>query len=346
MARLPRPRRGGEHATGPLRVSDAALAAAAPTSPTAFAAIYRRYGGALYDFCLGMLRDPDAAADCVQDVFCTAATRLGQLREHDKLRPWLYAIARHEALARLRGRRREEVADELPDRPSPEHSPDTLAARRELADLVARAAGGLSDRDRTLLELHYRHGLDGPELVDALGVSATNANTLVSRLRTTVERCLGALLVARHEREACAELGDLLGNWDGTMTVLLRKRVNRHVERCSRCGEARRRLLSPAALLASAPVAVPAPGWLGDSVARQAAPMLHGTSGTTATGTSWWPAGFSGGTHTSASALASIVAAVIAVPAVALAMLTGEGTTLTSNGPGALVPPTSAIPPS
>ncbi|MEJ2863214.1 RNA polymerase sigma factor [Actinomycetospora flava] len=145
-----------------MRVSDAALAAAAPTSPTAFAAIYRRYGDALHDFCLGMLRDPDAAADCVQDVFCTAATRLGQLREHDKLRPWLYAIARHEALALLRGRRREQVADELPDRPSPEHSPDTLAARRELADLVARAAGGLADRDRTLLELHYRHGLDGP----------------------------------------------------------------------------------------------------------------------------------------------------------------------------------------
>ncbi|MDD7926372.1 RNA polymerase sigma factor [Actinomycetospora chibensis] len=329
-----------------MRVSDASLAAAAPTSSTAFAAIYRRYGDALHDFCLGMLRDPDAAADCVQDVFCTAATRLGQLREHDKLRSWLYAIARHEALARLRGRRREEVADELPDRPSPEHSLDTLAARRELADLVARAAGGLSDRDRTLLELHYRHGLDGPELADALGVSATNANTLVSRLRSTIERCLGALLVARHEREACAELGDLLGNWDGTMTVLLRKRVNRHVERCSRCGEARRRLLSPTALLASAPVAVPAPGWLSDSVARQAAPTLHRTSETTATGTSWWPAGLGGGTHTSATVLAPFVAAVVAVPAVAVAMLTGEGATLSSNvGPGALVPSTSAVPP-
>ncbi|MDD7923982.1 hypothetical protein [Actinomycetospora chibensis] len=47
------------------------------------------------------------------------------------------------------------------------------------------------------------------------------------------------------------------------MTFLLRKRVNRHIERCSRCGEARRRLVSPAALLASAPVALPAPGWLG-----------------------------------------------------------------------------------
>jgi len=32
------------------------------------------------DFCVGMLRDRETAADCVQDVFVTAATKLGQLR--------------------------------------------------------------------------------------------------------------------------------------------------------------------------------------------------------------------------------------------------------------------------
>ena len=200
--RLPRPRRPADVFTGPLRVSDASLAAAAPHNPTAFAAIYRRYGDSLHTFCLGMLRDPDAAADCVQDVFCTAAARLHQLREHDKLRPWLYAIARHEALARLRSRRREQPAEVLPERATDEDGPEVLAARGELAALVADAAGGLSDRDRAVLELHYRHGLDGPELADALGLSATNANTLVSRLRDTVERCLGALLVARHQPES------------------------------------------------------------------------------------------------------------------------------------------------
>ena len=50
-----------------------------------------------------------------------------------------------------------------------EPGPDTLAARTELADLIAEAAGGLSDRDRSVLELAYRHGLDGPELAEALG---------------------------------------------------------------------------------------------------------------------------------------------------------------------------------
>ena len=176
LGRPPGPRAG----TGPVAVTDAALAVAAARDPAAFAAIYDRYSDRLHDFCLGLLRDRDAAADCVQDTFTTAATRLTQLREPDKLRPWLYAIARHEALRRIKTLRRETPSDELPDHASPEHGPEELAARNELAELVTQAAGGLSDRDRAVLDLHYRHGLDGPELADALGVSATNANTLVS----------------------------------------------------------------------------------------------------------------------------------------------------------------------
>jgi RNA polymerase sigma factor (sigma-70 family) len=143
---------------------------------TAFAQIYDRYADRLHDFCVGMLRDRDSAADCVQDTFCLAATRLPQLREPDKLRPWLYSIARNEALRRLRERRRETLSDELPDIQSEDDGPDTLAARTELAEMIAEAAGGLSDRDRAVFDLAFRHGLNGPDLAGALGVSHANAN--------------------------------------------------------------------------------------------------------------------------------------------------------------------------
>ncbi len=183
-----------------------------------------------------MLRDREGAADCVQDVFCIAATRMTQLREPDKLRPWLYSIARTEALRRIRDRQRETVSDELPDAVSQDPDPETLAARTELADLVNEAAGGLSDRDRTVLELAYRHGLDGADLADALDVSQVNANTIVHRLRETVERALGALLVSRRVRSnpnECPELAEILDGWDGQFTVLMRKRIARHIEGCA-----------------------------------------------------------------------------------------------------------------
>jgi len=257
------------------------VAAAASGDRTAFAAIYDRYANRLHDFCVGMLRDRDAAADCVQDAFCTAATKLTQLRDADKLRPWLYSIARNEALRHQRERRREEPTDMLPELVTTEAGPETLAARSELADLVAAAAGGLSERDQTILDLTYRHELDGLELAEVLGVSQSNAGTLVHRLRDTVERSLGALLVARRVRgapETCPELAAILDGWDGEFTVLMRKRVARHVESCDVCDEERSRMLTPAALLGGAPVFIPAPAWLRDHTLTAARGQLPAPS--------------------------------------------------------------------
>lgn len=180
---------------------DATLArAAAAGDRIAFAEIYDRYADRLHDFCVGMLRDREAAADCVQDVFVTAATKLVQLREPDRLRSWLYAIARSEALSRIRARKREHLSEDLPDMPSGEADMATLAARGELADLIREASNGLTDRDRVVLELAYRQGLDGPELAEALGVTPRNANTLVERLRDTIARSLGALLLCKRAK--------------------------------------------------------------------------------------------------------------------------------------------------
>jgi hypothetical protein len=136
--------------------------------------------------------------------------------------------------------------------------------------------------------LTYRHGLDGAELADALGVSASNATKMVSRLRETIERSLGALLVARRAQrnvQACAELSAILAGWDGEFSVLVRKRIARHIDSCPTCQENRRELVSPATLLAGAPILIPAPWWLrGHTLGRiqlTAADFSVGSSGTT-----------------------------------------------------------------
>ncbi len=275
-------------------LDDSELAlAAARGDRLAFTAIYDRYADRLHDFCAGMLRDRDAAADCVQDVFVIAASKLSQLEDPDRLRAWLYAIARHEALACLKKRRRERPSDELPDIVSGEPDLATIAARHELADLIEDAFGGLSDRDRTVYELAYRHGLDGQELADALGVSHTNARTLLGRLRDGIERSLGALLVCRRAKfdpAACPGLWELLDEWDGAFTVLMRKRVARHIDDCVACESERRRMVNPTALLGAAPVVLPAPAWLRGDVLDEATAALPapGTSGANDS-QPWWP---------------------------------------------------------
>lgn len=228
------------------------------------AEIYDRYADRLYDFCAGMLRDRDDASDAVQDTFLLVNSRIGQLRDPERLRPWLYAIARSVVLARTRARRRVRPTDAVLDTADPAAGPERLAEQEALRALVADASEGLSEGDRAMLRLHL-HGLEGAELGAALGLSASTVHVRLSRLRDQVERSLGALLVARLGRRDCDELTALLGEWGGRFTPLLRKRVARHMDHCQRCGARRRAAASPWALL-SGVVALVAPPALRERV--------------------------------------------------------------------------------
>jgi RNA polymerase sigma factor (sigma-70 family) len=216
----------------------------------ALAAVYDRYAGRLLAFCHGMLRRQADAEDCLQDVFIIAATRLGDLREPALLRSWLFSVARHECLGRLDRRKREVLMDDMLDQAGPaDDSPASAAFDAELAALLQDATDGLSDRDRLLLELADRQELSGDELADAIGVPRATAYTLVARARTAARKSLGALLVARTGRQQCAELDAILGEWDGELTPLRRKQINRHIDRCEVCTRHRDRVATPAALL-------------------------------------------------------------------------------------------------
>jgi RNA polymerase sigma factor (sigma-70 family) len=253
---------------GPPGPSDAALVERVLAADRdAFAQVYDRYGGKLFDFAYSMLRHREDASDAVADSFILFAERLPQLRDPDRLRPWLYAITRSECLRRLKARKRvayggEEQLIEMADDST---SPDQYAEQSALRQLVWDAAAGLADRDRALLDLHLRQGLDGAELGEAMGTTAANAYVMLNRLRAQVERSLGALLIARRGSDDCPDLADVLTGWDGSFSVLIRKRVARHIDNCSICAVLRKKMVSPWALLGTVPVFV-APVALRDRV--------------------------------------------------------------------------------
>jgi RNA polymerase sigma factor (sigma-70 family) len=230
------------------------VAAIVAGDPAGMAAAYDSYAAVLHGYCRSLLAEPADAADAVQDTFVIAAAKLADLRDPDRLRPWLYAVARNECHRRLRARARlasleeaGQVTDLAADEP---RGPDHAA----LKELVTAAVAGLNPGDREVIELNLRHDLTGADLADALGVPVNQAHALASRARAQLERSLGALLVARTGRRSCADLDAILAGWDGTLTTLLRKRISRHIESCETCSERKRRELSPAMLFSVLPL--------------------------------------------------------------------------------------------
>ena len=225
----------------------------------ALASMYDLYAPGLYDTAAAMLSDRHDAADMVQDVFCIAAERLNQLRDPDRLKPWLYAVLRNEVYRRTKKRKRATPTDF-----QSETTPDVVAAfdpnaegatasYDELAELVRSAAAGLDERDRLVLELSVRQGLSGADLADALGVSPEQSYSLVHRMRDRIEKSLGAFTVAKMGGQDCKELAAIISGWNGEFSVLIRKRVARHIEECSTCEKTRSKY-APLALFGAAPV--------------------------------------------------------------------------------------------
>ncbi|MCX4470815.1 sigma-70 family RNA polymerase sigma factor [Micromonospora sp. NBC_01655] len=212
--------------------------------------MYRRYADRLYTYARTMLREPEAAADAVHDAFLIASQRIGQLREPDRLRSWLYAIVRSECLRQLRERSRSLPLEEA-DEPVADTDPATGVNAEQVRALVHAAAAALNPGDREVVHLAIRHDLSSADIGAALGVPANHAHARLSRARSQLERALGALLVARTGARDCPTLADLIDGWQGRLTPTLRKRVSRHIESCAVCGLLRREQLSPAALLSA-----------------------------------------------------------------------------------------------
>ena len=251
------------------------VAAIVAGNPDGLATAYDTYAAPLYTYCRALLREPADAADAVQDTFVIAASKLGALRDRDRLRPWLYAVARNECRRRMRAQAATSALEEAPEMSDEQADVGTDAEHAELRALMLAAVQGLNPAESEVIELQLRQGLEGTEVADVLGISRNHAHALISRARDQLEISLGVLLVARTGRKACTALNTLLEGWDGQLTTLLRKRLNRHVERCPVCADRRRSALRPAMLLGLAPLAAlpataVAPAGLRDQVLRLA----------------------------------------------------------------------------
>jgi RNA polymerase sigma factor (sigma-70 family) len=130
--------------------------------------------------------DLDIAEEAEQSAWAIAYRRLKDLREPDRLRPWLMSIAANEArqLIRSRGRRRVRELS-LGDQARPRATDDVA-----LIDL-ANAIGRLDPRDRAIVGLRFVGGFESAEIGRAMGMTASAVRVRLHRALERLRRDLG-----------------------------------------------------------------------------------------------------------------------------------------------------------
>ena len=123
-----------------------------------------------------VVRDPADAQDVTQETFMRAHSRRGTLRDPDSVVPWLYSIATHACLDRLRERARQAarvsgIAPEALPAVDPAGSAQLRVEQAEMSACIQGYLGELSDSYRAVLLLHDVHSLTCPQIADLLGDS-------------------------------------------------------------------------------------------------------------------------------------------------------------------------------
>ncbi|ALC90692.1 hypothetical protein AM500_13535 [Bacillus sp. FJAT-18017] len=119
--------------------------------------LYEYYHKDVYQFCLYFTNSVQDAEDLTQDTFMKAMKNLKTLKNHDRAKYWLLAIARHSAIDHIRKRKLKSLLPELIERlkmsSSMENSLDEHVLKMEKWEEVQQALLKIKPDYRTVLIL-------------------------------------------------------------------------------------------------------------------------------------------------------------------------------------------------
>lgn len=140
-------------------------------------------------------RSPEEAEDAVQDALLTAAGQLGQFRGEGTVEGWLVRIVASACRRIGRGQKNDANLHDSDAEPvDGEDSPEVLAARRELGELLNGVLLGLSPEDRLILLFAEVEGRSGEEIAMEIGLSHGAVRTRLTRLRAKLREALSPVL--------------------------------------------------------------------------------------------------------------------------------------------------------
>lgn len=162
----------------------------------AFGILIRRYEPGLLRFGTRMLGNADAAADAVAESLVRAYRHLGQCRDPEHIKSWLYRITGNRCRSHLARRHMSDVSlSEVPALALADDADSwTMLERSEQVALVERALAALPPEKREAFVLKHVEGLSYEEMAEVTGARVPTLKMRVHRAREALVAALGALV--------------------------------------------------------------------------------------------------------------------------------------------------------
>ena len=157
----------------------------------AFASLVEAYQSPIYNLCYRMLGEAGEAEDAAQETFLRAYSQLASYDASRPFKTWLFSIANHHCIDRLRKRRLTwlSIDDDLPPHPALHEQtpgPEEASVRREQAEVMQALLGRLPPDDRSVVVMRYWYDLSYEEI-------AESTRTTVSAVKSRLHRARGHL---------------------------------------------------------------------------------------------------------------------------------------------------------
>ena len=179
--------------TDPGRSDAELLRAHAAGDPGAFEEIVRRHRDRLWAVALRTMREPEEAADALQDALISAYRAAGSFRGESAVTTWLHRIVVNACLDRIRRRQ------VRPTVPLPEEGPGEPAdsrdrmAERDTSMVIEDALGRLPVEQRAAITLVDIEGYSVADTAALLGVAEGTVKSRCARGRARLAILLGQL---------------------------------------------------------------------------------------------------------------------------------------------------------
>jgi RNA polymerase sigma-70 factor (ECF subfamily) len=168
--------------------------------PTAFSLLVRRHQDRLWAIALRTMRNPEDAADALQDAYISAFRRAGSFRGDALVTTWLHRVVVNACLDRIRSNK-VRAAEPLPQDPdrrpdlASRQQPDPLEQQEQRAT-VSTALAQLNADQRAALVLVDMEGYSVEEAAALLGCAPGTVKSRCSRGRARLVPLLAHLRTA------------------------------------------------------------------------------------------------------------------------------------------------------